>query len=329
MKYPLPDQELLFSDGTQHLRWFLLPSEAQNCIVGNSPPHLLPESLPFVPKSFRNKESFISQTPSVELYPQETSHKVHNNNTFINNKNSNCSSSKGFDTAEKTKEFSESIKNFLEKGFQTSLSDKPLSKVLTFSSNTSATEEFGNTENIAPKSYNCGFDNYLLRSTSQVRRNKIVWDQRLLPRYKEKVDYISSTCSLDSHPQQDTTNDTLTASQPTINDTSHPKSNPLEDISCSKSQSNILVQITKLSTNDDKSDGKEVSIVSSNLVPAVCPFKPKPKKSELKKTKNGSFWFSPPKEIFTPAVKVSEIKLVKLFTLSYLFTSLKTYSGSI
>ncbi|CAE1271349.1 unnamed protein product [Acanthosepion pharaonis] len=117
---------------------------------------------------------------------------------------------------------------------------------------------------------------------------------------------------LDSHPQQDTTNDTLTASQPTINDTSHPKSNPLEDISCSKSQSNILVQITKLSTNDDKSDGKEVSIVSSNLVPAVCPFKPKPKKSELKKTKNGSFWFSPPKEIFTPAVKaITNYKMIK------------------
>lgn len=312
MKYPLPDQELLFSDGTQHLRWFLLPSEAQNCIVGNSPPHLLPESLPFVPKSFTNKESFISQTPSVELYPQETGHTVHNNNTIINNKNSICSSLKGFDTAEKRKEFSESLKNFLEKGFQTSLSDKPLSKVLTFSTNTSATEEFGNTENIAPKSYNCGFDNYLLKSTSQMRRNKIVWDQRLLPGCKEKVAYISPTCSLDSHPQQDTTNDTLTASQPTINDTSHPKSNPLEDISSSKSQSNILVQITKLSTNDDKFDGKDVGIVSSNLMPAVCPFKPKPKKSELKKTKNGSFWFSPPKEIFTPAVKaITNYKMIK------------------
>ena len=307
MKYPLPDQELLFSDGTQHLRWFLLPSEAQNCIDGNPPPHLLPESLPFVPKSFMNKESLILQNPSLELYSHEISHTNHNNSAINNDKNNDYGNSlQDFDSAEKAKEFSESIKNFLEKGFQNSLSDKPVEKVLTYSSNTNITEEYSNTENITPKSYNCEFDNYLLRSNSQARRNKIVWDQRLLPGHKEKVNSISSAQSQYSHLQQDTMNN---ASQPSINTSSVPKSNPLDVIS-SKSQSNILVN---LSTNDTKSGNKEVGMVKADLMPTVCHYKPKSKKSDLKKTKKGSFWFSPPKEIFTPAVKVSDVKLVKLF----------------
>ncbi|XP_014783863.1 uncharacterized protein LOC106878996 [Octopus bimaculoides] len=55
MKISLPDQSLLFENGTQHLRWFLLPCEAYTCISeGTFTNFISLDALPFVPKSFAN-----------------------------------------------------------------------------------------------------------------------------------------------------------------------------------------------------------------------------------------------------------------------------------
>ncbi|XP_041358893.1 uncharacterized protein LOC121375484 [Gigantopelta aegis] len=54
-RVPLSDQTLLFDEESQSFRWFVLPSEAHECLHsrGTSPLPLPPSSLPFLPQSLR------------------------------------------------------------------------------------------------------------------------------------------------------------------------------------------------------------------------------------------------------------------------------------
>lgn len=49
-RYPLGDQCVIFSDDVSHLRWFMLPSEAQDLLLGNC--GNVKTSLPFTPTNY-------------------------------------------------------------------------------------------------------------------------------------------------------------------------------------------------------------------------------------------------------------------------------------
>ncbi|XP_071087136.1 uncharacterized protein [Haliotis cracherodii] len=51
----LPDQTLLFDDQSRLYRWFMLPSEALDCVHGNRVTQVAPSDLPFLPPPLKNR----------------------------------------------------------------------------------------------------------------------------------------------------------------------------------------------------------------------------------------------------------------------------------
>ncbi|XP_050546632.1 uncharacterized protein LOC126908518 isoform X2 [Daktulosphaira vitifoliae] len=69
-RFPLPDQRSMFTEETEKLRWFMLPSEAQDLLLGHSSRHVK-QSVPFTPTMFcgspRTSESSPSSSPNSSL----------------------------------------------------------------------------------------------------------------------------------------------------------------------------------------------------------------------------------------------------------------------
>ena len=75
-RYPLPDQRLMFHESTAALRWFMLPSEAQDLLLGNV--QNVKQEVPFDPAPYtgaRGRTSSCDSMSSGETTPavQQTS----------------------------------------------------------------------------------------------------------------------------------------------------------------------------------------------------------------------------------------------------------------
>ncbi|XP_050434558.1 uncharacterized protein LOC126841860 [Adelges cooleyi] len=69
-RFPLPDQRSMFTEDAEKLRWFMLPSEAQDLLLGQSSRHVR-QSVPFTPAIYcgspRTSESSPASTPNASL----------------------------------------------------------------------------------------------------------------------------------------------------------------------------------------------------------------------------------------------------------------------
>lgn len=69
-RFPLPDQRSMFSERAEKLRWFMLPSEAQDLLLGQSS-SLIKQRVPFSPTTYhgsnRNSESSGVSSPNSSL----------------------------------------------------------------------------------------------------------------------------------------------------------------------------------------------------------------------------------------------------------------------
>lgn len=69
-RFPLPDQRSMFTEKAEHLRWFMLPSEAQDLLLGHSSSHIK-QRVPFSPAVYygspRTSESSNVSTPNSSL----------------------------------------------------------------------------------------------------------------------------------------------------------------------------------------------------------------------------------------------------------------------
>lgn len=92
----LGDQSLFLSDGAQRLLWFLLPSEAQENLVGVSSTR--PHPLPFTPKKYENTEQSES---GMRLLEEQNAHSIDTPENSINMPmNEECESEDSFDKQE-------------------------------------------------------------------------------------------------------------------------------------------------------------------------------------------------------------------------------------
>lgn len=64
-RYPLADQCVLFDEHTEKLRWFMLPSEAQDLLLGHS--QNVKHSLPFDPVAYEGSKSSPVSPPTVHV----------------------------------------------------------------------------------------------------------------------------------------------------------------------------------------------------------------------------------------------------------------------
>jgi hypothetical protein len=64
-RYPLADQCVLFDENTEKLRWFMLPSEAQDLLLGHS--QNVKHSLPFDPVAYEGSKSSPVPPPTVHI----------------------------------------------------------------------------------------------------------------------------------------------------------------------------------------------------------------------------------------------------------------------
>lgn len=62
-RYPLPDQRLMFDDNTAALRWFMLPSEAQDLLLGNV--QNVKQEVPFDPAPYSGARGRTSSCDSI------------------------------------------------------------------------------------------------------------------------------------------------------------------------------------------------------------------------------------------------------------------------
>ncbi|ESP01939.1 hypothetical protein LOTGIDRAFT_230512 [Lottia gigantea] len=67
LKTTLPDQSLLFDEDTKPFRWFMLPSEAQDCLHGNHTPALTLTDLPFCPNVLKQRHGFPTEILHTEI----------------------------------------------------------------------------------------------------------------------------------------------------------------------------------------------------------------------------------------------------------------------
>ena len=58
------DQSLFLTEEAEKLRWFLLPSEAQKCLLNETTPITTPS--PFNPRLYNNKDLYIHQMKEEE-----------------------------------------------------------------------------------------------------------------------------------------------------------------------------------------------------------------------------------------------------------------------
>ena len=65
------DQSLFLTEEAEKLRWFLLPSEAQKCLLNETTPITTPS--PFNPRLYDNKDLYIHQMKQEE--EEEEKHK--------------------------------------------------------------------------------------------------------------------------------------------------------------------------------------------------------------------------------------------------------------
>ncbi|KAE9540014.1 hypothetical protein AGLY_005266 [Aphis glycines] len=69
-RFPLPDQRSMFTEKAEHLRWFMLPSEAQDLLLGHSSSHIK-QRVPFSPAVYygspRTSESSNVSSPNSSL----------------------------------------------------------------------------------------------------------------------------------------------------------------------------------------------------------------------------------------------------------------------
>nr|CAD7605906.1 unnamed protein product [Timema genevievae] len=66
-RYPLSDQCVMFDDRTDRLRWFMLPSEAQDILLGNS--QNVKHDVPFDPIQYSGSRGRITENPNPTLIP--------------------------------------------------------------------------------------------------------------------------------------------------------------------------------------------------------------------------------------------------------------------
>lgn len=69
-KFQLPDQRSMFTEKAEKLRWFMLPSEAQDLLLGHSSSHIkqhVPFSPTIYPGSPRTSESSGVSSPNSSL----------------------------------------------------------------------------------------------------------------------------------------------------------------------------------------------------------------------------------------------------------------------
>nr|CAD7399828.1 unnamed protein product [Timema cristinae] len=66
-RYPLSDQCVMFDDRTDRLRWFMLPSEAQDILLGNS--QNVKHDVPFDPIQYSGSRGRITENPNPTLVP--------------------------------------------------------------------------------------------------------------------------------------------------------------------------------------------------------------------------------------------------------------------
>jgi hypothetical protein len=69
-RYPLADQCVLFDENTEKLRWFMLPSEAQDLLLGHS--QNVKHSLPFDPVAYEGSKSSPVPPPIVHIVDSDT-----------------------------------------------------------------------------------------------------------------------------------------------------------------------------------------------------------------------------------------------------------------
>lgn len=69
-RFPLPDQRSMFTEKAERLRWFMLPSEAQDLLLGQSSSHIK-QRVPFSPTIYhgspRTSESSGISSPNSSL----------------------------------------------------------------------------------------------------------------------------------------------------------------------------------------------------------------------------------------------------------------------
>lgn len=69
-KFPLPDQRSMFTEKAEKLRWFMLPSEAQDLLLGQSSSHIK-QHVPFSPAIYhgspRTSDSSGVSSPNSSL----------------------------------------------------------------------------------------------------------------------------------------------------------------------------------------------------------------------------------------------------------------------
>lgn len=60
-RYPLADQCVMFTEETNNLRWFMLPSEAQDLLLGNCAK--VKTTVPFTPTDYSGSRGGVSPPP--------------------------------------------------------------------------------------------------------------------------------------------------------------------------------------------------------------------------------------------------------------------------
>lgn len=69
-RFPLPDQRSMFTEKSERLRWFMLPSEAQDLLLGQSSSHIK-QHVPFSPTIYhgspQTSESSGISSPNLSL----------------------------------------------------------------------------------------------------------------------------------------------------------------------------------------------------------------------------------------------------------------------
>lgn len=78
-RYPLADQCVLFDENTEKLRWFMLPSEAQDLLLGHS--QNVKHSLPFDPAAYEGSKSSPVPPPTVHIVDSDY---TNGENTSVN-----------------------------------------------------------------------------------------------------------------------------------------------------------------------------------------------------------------------------------------------------
>ncbi|XP_067663197.1 uncharacterized protein [Haliotis asinina] len=266
----LPDQTLLFDDQSRPYRWFMLPSEALDCLRGNTVSKVSPSDLPFVPPPLKSRCGLTNGRE--EFYDD-----VDDENTleYEGQNNIDC---------EITPEFSEGMVECLEKGFEDSQVNENQFKDNEPDSSAES--------NSAPNSDSVATG--ILREGSAAEGDKELMSV-IVPSTHD--DGFHPALSSRKSGETDTENNGVQNKQ-----LNHPVLSP-----CVKSDTSQQ-EDKDVTGNDAKGSGQHQGSVEGSVCPLICPRPQKTalvvdvEGVEPPKCK----WFSPPKTIFKATVKAVE-----------------------